>query len=225
MAQVDRIRRRVLLCALLCLLPPAPAGAQDIAAGLTEALVVGTERVVAQLGRPGGFLDDPKARIPLPGPLEQAQGALRMAGMSGLVDDLEVRMNRAAEQATPLAKDLIIAAIRGLSFKDAMAILQGPKDSATRYLERRTGKPLAQKMRPIVDAALADAGAVQAYQSVAGEYRSLPLVGGALDVDLTGHVVAYAEQAIFSYLGREEAAIRTDPAARTTDLLRSVFGG
>ena len=148
-----------------------------------------------------------------------------MAGMSGLVDDLEVRMNRAAEQATPLAKDLIIGAIRGLGFKDAMAILQGPEDSATRYLERRTRKPLARKMRPIVDAALADAGAVQAFQSVAGEYRALPLVGGALDVDLTGHVVAYAEKAIFDYLGRQEAAIRSDPAARTTDLLRSVFGG
>ena len=225
MAQLERLHRGALLCALLWLLPTPPAGAQDVAAGLTEALAVGTERVVAQLGRPGGFLDDPQARIPLPGPLEQAQGALRMAGMSGLVDDLEVRMNRAAEQATPLARDLIITAIRGLSFKDAMAILQGPNDSATRYLERRTKKPLAQKMRPIVDAALADAGAVQALQSVTGEYRSLPLVGGALDVDLTGHVVAYAEPAIFSYLGREEAAIRTDPAARTTDLLRSVFGG
>ena len=80
MTQVDRIRR-VLLCALLWLLPIATVGAQDVAAGLTEALVVGTERMVARLGRPGGFLDDPKARIPLPGPLEQAQGALRMAGM------------------------------------------------------------------------------------------------------------------------------------------------
>lgn len=223
MARIDR--RYLLLGILLWLLPAAPAGAQDVAAGLREALVVGTERVIGQLGRPGGFLDDPKVRIPLPGPLAQAQGALRMAGMSGLVDDLEIRMNRAAEQATPLAEDLIIEAIRGLSFKDAMAILNGPKDSATRYLERRTSKPLAQEMRPIVDAALADAGAVQAFESVAGEYRSLPLVGGALDVDLTGHVVTYAQKAIFGYLGRQEAAIRTNPAARTTELLRSVFGG
>ncbi|HSA82551.1 MAG TPA: DUF4197 domain-containing protein [Geminicoccaceae bacterium] len=225
MVQVDRSRRRMLLCALLCLLPAAPAGAQDVAAGLTEALVVGTERVVARLGRPGGFLDDPKARIPLPGPLEQAQGALRMAGMSGLVDDLETRMNRAAEQATPLAKDLIIEAIRDLSFKDAMSILKGPEDSATRYLDRTTADPLARKMRPIVDGALADAGALQALDNVAGEYRSLPFVGGALDVDLTGHVVTYAEKAIFGYLARQEAAIRSDPAVRTTDLLRSVFGG
>ena len=79
-------------------------------------------------------------------------------------------------------------------------------------------------MRPIVDQQLADAGAVQAFESIAGQYRSLPLVGGALDVDLTGHVVTYAEKAIFSYLGQEEAAIRTHPAARTTSLLKSVFG-
>jgi Protein of unknown function (DUF4197) len=212
------------LVALLCWLPVAPAGAQDIAAGLTQALVVGTDRVVAQLGKPGGFLDDPKARIPLPGPLAQAQSALRMAGMSGMLDDLDVRMNRAAEAATPIAKDLIIQAIQGLSFEDAAAILSGPNDSATRYLQRKTAKPLARKMRPIVDQQLADAGAVQAFESVAGEYRSLPFVGGALDVDLTGHVVTYAEQAIFLYLGKEEAAIRTNPAARTTSLLKSVFG-
>jgi Protein of unknown function (DUF4197) len=212
------------LAALLWLLAGAPAGAQDVAAGLSEALTVGTERVVAQLGQPGGFLDDPKARIPLPGPLEQAQTALRMAGMSGMVDDLEVRMNRAAEAATPVAQDLIIEAIQGLSFQDAAGILRGPNDSATRYLERKTGKSLAQKMRPIVDKELANAGAVQAFESIAGEYRSLPLVGDTLDVDLTGHVVTYTEKAIFAYLGQEEAAIRTNPAARTTSLLKSVFG-
>ena len=216
--------RHVLPLALMWLLPGVPAGAQDIAAGLTEALIVGTQRVVGQLGRPGGFLDDPQARIPLPGPLEQVQGALRMAGMSGLVDDLEVRMNRAAEAATPIAQDLIVEAIRDLSFQDAVGILNGPDDAATRYLERTTGEPLAQQMRPMVDEALADAGAVQAFDQIAGQFSALPFVGGALDVDLTGHVVRYAEKVIFDYLAQEEAAIRSDPAARTTSLLRSVFG-
>jgi hypothetical protein len=216
--------RHALPLALICLLPGVPASAQDIAAALAEALIVGTQRVVGQLGRPGGFLDDPQARIPLPGPLEQAQGALRMAGMSGLVVDLEVRMNRAAEAATPIAQDLIVEAIRDLSFQDAVGILNGPDDAATRYLERTTSEPLAQQMRPVVDEALADAGAVQAFDQIAGQFSALPFVGGALDVDLTGHVVRYAEQAIFDYLAREEAAIRSDPAARTTSLLRSVFG-
>lgn len=222
------IKRRAaggLIVVLLCMLAQAPGRATEVAAGLTEALVVGADRVIAQLGRPGGFLDDPRVRIPLPGPLEKAQGALRMAGMSELVDDLEVRMNRAAEAAVPVAKDLVIEAIRGLTFQDAMGILNGPADSATRYLERQTAAPLAEKMRPIVDSALADAGAVQAFESVAGEYRTLPFIGGALDVDLTGHVVSYAEKALFDYLAMEEAAIRTNPAARTTSLLKSVFGG
>jgi hypothetical protein len=216
--------RRVLLLALVSLLPGAPVRGADVAAGLTEALVVGTGRVVEQLGQPGGFLDDPRARIPLPQGLEQAQGALALVGMSGMVDDLEVRMNRAAEQATPVAQDLIVEAIRGLTFDDAVGILNGPDDSATRYLQRTTRKPLAKKMRPIVDEALAGAGAVQAFEGVVGEYQSLPLAG-SLDVDLTGHVVDFTEKAIFRYLRQEEAAIRTNPAARTTDLLKSVFGG
>lgn len=136
--------------------------AADIAAGLSEALVIGTDRVVEQLGRQGGFLDDPKAHIPLPGGLKQAQSALQLAGMSGMVDDLELRMNRAAEQATPIAKDLIVSAIRGLTFQDAVGILNGPNDSATRYLEKTTSGQLGDEMGPIIDAALADAGAVQA---------------------------------------------------------------
>lgn len=215
--------RRTLLYALLFLLAAVPARAAEMAAGLTEALVVGTERVVEQLGRPGGFLENPKARIPLPGPLEQAQGALRLAGMSGMVDDLEVRMNRAAEEATPVAKDLIIEAIRGLTFEDAIGIVRGPSDAATRYLERETSAPLGQKMRPIVDRALAHAGATEVFESIAGQLSGIPFAG-SLEVDLTGHVVSHAEDAIFAYLAEEEAAIRSDPAARTTSLLRSVFG-
>ena len=218
------MRRHVFLLAFMCVLLQGPARAADVAAGLTEALVVGTDRVVEQLGRPGGFLDDPKARIPLPGALEQAQSALQMVGMSGMVDDLELRMNRAAEQATPVARDLVVEAIRGLTFQDAAAILNGPNDSATRYLEQKTSGPLAKEMYPIVDEALAEAGAVQALESVVGEYEAIPFAD-TLDVDLTGHVVSYAEKAIFNYLAQEEAAIRTNPAARTTSLLESVFGG
>lgn len=215
--------RHIIFLALLCLLPGPHARAADIAAGLSEALVVGTDRVVEQLGNQGGFLDDPNAHIPLPGGLKQAQSALQLAGMSGMVDDLELRMNRAAEQATPVAKDLIVSAIRGLTFQDAVGILNGPNDSATRYLEKATGGQLGDEMRPIVDAALADAGAVQAFEGVVGQYESIPFAD-KLNVDLTGHVVDYAKKAIFGYLGQEEAAIRTNPVARTTSLLKSVFG-
>ena len=217
------MRRTALLVLLLLLPPPALAADGDIASGLTEALVVGAKRVVAELGRPGGFLDNPKFRIPLPGPLEQARSTLRMVGLSGLTDDLDVRLNRAAEQATPVAGDLLIQAIHNLTIKDAAGILKGPKDSATRYLERQTSQPLAEKMRPIVDRTLADAGAVRAFDSLAGRYDQLPFVGN-LKADLNGHVITYAERALFDQLGAEEARIRTDPAARTTDLLKRIFG-
>jgi hypothetical protein len=218
------MRYRILLVLLAFAAPAPSAHAADVAAGLTEALVVGTRQVVDKLGRPGGFLNDPRAHIPLPAGLEEAQGALRLAGMAGMVDELELRMNRAAEEATPIAEDLIIQAVRGLSFEDAVGILKGPDDSATRYLERQTSKPLGRKMRPIVDRALADVGAVQTFESIAGGFKSIPFAG-SLDVDLTGHVLTYAKKAIFTFLAKEEAAIRTNPAARTTSLLKSVFGG
>ena len=122
-----------------------------------------------------------------------------------------------------MAGDLLIQAIRGLTIRDAVGILDGPKDAATRYLERQTAESLAEKMRPIVDRTLADAGAVKAFDSLAGRYEQLPFVGD-LKADLSGHVIAYAERALFDQLGAEEARIRTDPAARTTDLLRRIFG-
>lgn len=218
------MRYRILLVLLVFAAPTPAAHAANVAAGLAEALVVGTRQVVEKLGRPGGFLNDPRAHIPLPAGLAEVQGALRMAGMAGMVDELELEMNRAAEEATPVAEDLIIQAVRGLSFKDAAGILNGPNDAATRYLERQTSRPLGRKMRPIVDRALADVGAVQTFESIASGLESIPFAG-SLDVDLTGHVLTYARQAIFTFLAEEEAAIRTDPAARTTSLLKSVFGG
>ena len=216
--------RRDLALLVAGLLFSRSAAAADVAAGLTEALVVGTDRTVDRLGKPGGFLNDPKARIPLPGPLEKARTALKAVGLSGAADDLEVRMNKAAEEATPIAKNLIVEAIHGLTFEDAMGILNGPKDSATRYLERKTGPSLSKQMRPIVDHALADVGAIKSFDSVVSSYKSLPF-GSSLNIDLTGYVVSGAQKAIFMYIGQEEAAIRTNPAARTTALLKSVFGG
>ncbi len=218
------MRRYLMMLSFVCLLPNGPTQAADVAAGLTEALVVGTERVVQQLGAEGGFLDDPKARIPLPAGLSKVQSALKLAGLSGMVDDLELRMNRAAEQATPVAQDLVVDAIKGLSFQDAAGILSGPNDSATRYLEGKTSGQLADQMHPIVDQALADAGAVQALEGVMDQYQSIPFAS-RFNVDLSGHVVDYAKKAIFGYLAEEEAAIRTNPAARTTSLLKSIFGG
>jgi hypothetical protein len=197
----------------------------EIGGGLKDALRVGTERAVGRLGRDGGYFNDKDARIPLPGPFGQVSGALKAAGMGGALDDLELRMNRAAEKAAPQAGRIFGDAIQRMSFQDAQAILRGPNDAATRYFRRETTDPLRQAMRPVVDKELQGAGATQAFQQVAKQAAALPLVGQALGGggDLTGWVLDKALAGLFLHLGREEAAIRQNPAQRSTDLLKKVF--
>ncbi len=195
----------------------------EVAAGLREALRVGTENVVQQLGRPGGFSADPKIRIPLPESLETVQSTLERVGMASLLDDLEERLNRAAEVATPKARDLFVQAITEMTLDDAKAIYEGLDDAATRYFQRKMSKPLAEQMSPIVSESLAEVGAVQAFDDAMGRYRAIPFVPDAR-ADLTAYVVEKGMDGIFSTLAEQEAAIRRDPAMRTTELLRKVFG-
>jgi hypothetical protein len=190
--------------------------------GLKEALRVGTGTVVSQLGKSDGFNADKAIHIPLPGQLATVQKALKAAGYSSLVDDLELKLNRAAEQATPKAKALFVDAIAAMTIQDAAKILNGPDDSATQYFRKAMGPGLAKEMEPIVDATLAEAGAVQAYDAMMGQYKALPFMPDA-KADLTDYVVGKGLDGIFYYVAREEAAIRNNPAKRTTDLLKKVF--
>ncbi len=195
----------------------------EIAAGLKEALKVGTERVVSTLGQVDGFNADPKVHIPLPKVLAQAQSSLRLIGASGLIDDLELRINRGAEQAMPVAKDIFWQAITSLTFDDVAAIYQGPDDAATQYLDRTTRRSLSDAMRPIVDQALNEAGAVAAYDALLVRAQAAPFLPD-LKADLTDHALDGAMDGLFHYLATEEAAIRRDPVKRTTALLQRVFG-
>ena len=194
----------------------------EITRGLRDALRVGSERVVGTLGRVDGFnLSD--VHIPLPGALGKVQKVLQKLGQSGLTDDLELRLNRTAEIATPLAKNLFFQAIQDMTLTDVRNILTGPDDSATQYFRGKMSKPLATGMTPIVDDALADAGAIKAYDRVMGAYKSVPLVPD-VKANLTSYVLEKAIDGIFLYLGREEAAIRHNPVKRTTDIMKKVFG-
>lgn len=195
----------------------------EIGAGLKEALRVGTENVVAQLGQPGGFEADPEVHIPLPESLSGVQSALGRIGMAAMLDDLEARLNQAAEVATPRAKDLFFQAITEMTMEDVKAIYEGPDDAATRYFQGSMSRPLAEEMAPIVEESLSEVGAVQSYEAVMGQYQALPFVPDAR-ADLTTYVVQKGIDGIFHYLAQQEAAIRQDPAKRTTDLLRKVFG-
>ncbi len=194
----------------------------EIRDGLKEALRVGSENVVKQLGATDGFNADPAIHIPLPDSMQKVQQTLGKLGMSGMLDDLETRLNRSAELATPKARKLFTDAISEMSIDDVQAIYNGPNDAATRYFEQKMSAPLAKEMEPIVNASLAEAGAVQAYDGVMGKYESIPFVPD-VKADLSKHVIDLGIAGIFHYLAKEEAAIRENPAKRTTELLQKVF--
>ncbi len=195
----------------------------EIAKGLKEALKVGTERVVSTVGQENGFNGNSEIHIPLPETLAKVQSTLRTVGASGLADDLELRLNRAAEAATPKAKEVFWQAISDMSLDDAKRIYDGPNDAATQYFRGKMSGPLADSMRPVVDSTLSDVGAIKAYDTMMGQYKSVPFVPD-VKADLTKHVLDRSLDALFLYLGREEAAIRENPVKRSTALLQKVFG-
>ncbi len=197
----------------------------EIGLGLKDALKVGVRKVIGQVGKPDGFFGDPSIRIPLPASLDKVAGPLRAVGGGALLDDLTLRMNRGAEQAAPKALDIFTDAATNMSFDDARGILAGPQDSATQYFRRTTSTSLTSAFTPIVNTSLAGSGALRAMKSVqdrvTGSMPMLaPMIGG---FDITGFTVGKALDGLFHYLAVEEAAIRTNPVARTTDLLKKVF--
>ena len=143
------------------------------------------------------------SRLVSPGPenLQKVQKALSRIRASGLADDLELRLNRAAEIAAPKGKDIFWQAITDMTLRDVREILNGPKDAATQYFRGETTEPLVAAMSPIVDGALADAGAIQAYDRMIGQYDSIPFVPDVKS-DLTSYVLEKALDAVFLFLAR-----------------------
>lgn len=195
----------------------------DIASGLKEALTVGTANVVGRLGKENGFNKDPKVHIPLPDNMKKVRKVLKKIKQEKLADDLELRLNRAAEIATPKAKKHFLKAIKAMTLKDARKIWQGPDDAATRYFEGKMTGPLKKEMSPVISDSLAEVGAIKSYEKTVGRYKKIPFVPD-IRADLTSYVTGKGLEGIFYYLAREEAAIRKDPIKRTTDLLKKVFG-
>ena len=195
----------------------------EIGDAFKNALSIGTQHVVGKLGATDGFNADPSIHIPLPGELQTVKKMLATVGMSQSVDDLELKLNRAAEAATPKAKALFLQAIKEMSFEDVKKIYAGPEDSATRYFQGKMTPALQKEMLPIVEKSLSQVGAIQAYDTVMGQYKALPFVPD-VKANLTGHVLQKALDGIFFYIAKEEAGIRNDPAKQTTALLKKVFG-
>ena len=200
-----------------------PLSTSEITQGLKEALITGSDAVVSQLGQTDGFSSDPNIRIPLPDSLLKAREVASKVGLEGSFDDLDLKLNRAAEQATPKAKALFLSAIREMSVDDARGILQGPDDAATTYFREKTGASLLMEMQPIVDQALGQVGAVSSFNQLLAKYNDIPFAP-KVNADLTGYVVEETSDGIFFYLAQEEKAIRENPLKRTSEILQRVFG-
>ncbi len=193
-----------------------------IISGLKQALQFSTSRAVAATGRPDGFLKNEAIKIVLPPRLETVGRGMRMLGMGAKVDELEVGMNRAAEQATPQAKAIFIASLKRMTFDDARHILTGNDTAATDYFKRTSSDDLTTAFAPIVHQSMEKVGVVAQYDrfvesSGAGSFLSN-------EFDLDKYVVGKTLDGLFYMLGQEEKKIRKDPAAQTTALLKEVFG-
>ncbi len=210
--------------ALLLPLAAAPLSESTAARGLKDALRLATERAVASTSRAGGFLDDPAIRIGLPGALSSVATALRGIGMGAQVDELELAMNRAAEKAAREATPVFADAISQMSFADAGGILRGGDTAATEYFEKTTSEPLRARFAPIVGRAMEGAGVGRLYEQLIGRYTSAVPFARAPSLDLDAYVTEQTLAGLFRVVGEEEKKIRSNPAARATDLLKQVFG-
>ncbi len=200
------------------------AGLSDnkIVSGLKEALEVGTENTVQLTGSMDGYLKNEAIKILLPKKLQSMDKALRMVGFGPQVDDFVVSMNRAAEQAAPLAKPIFKDAVTEMSFDDGKKILNGGDTAATDYFKEKTKGQLTEAFKPKVSQAMDQVGVAAQYKSLVGQYTSLPFVN-AEQFDLDNYVVGKSLDGLFHTLAEEEKKIRTNPTARVTDLLKEVF--
>ena len=196
---------------------------EKIIAGLKEALTVSTKNAVASTGRPDGFLKNEAIKILVPAKLRTVGNTMRMIGMGAQVDALEVGMNRAAEQATPAAKQIFIDAVTQMTFEDARQILSGDDTAATDYFKDKSSDQLTEAFAPIVHQAMENVGVVRQYNQLMQNPMAARFAR-AENFDLDDYVVGKTVDGLFFVMAQEEKKIRKDPMAQTTALLREVFG-
>jgi hypothetical protein len=198
---------------------------EKLVAGLKEALAKGVQTAVTNLGRPNGFLTNANVRIPMPENLKRVEQTLRKLKQDYLADEFVGTMNRAAESAVPEAAAIFADAIKQLTLEDAKALLNGPEDAATQFFKKTGEKRLQEKMLPIVQTATTQAGVTGAYKQltskagIATAFIAVPTAG-----DIDQYVTQKASDGVFKMIAEQEKLIRQNPAARTTELLRQVFG-
>ncbi len=202
------------------------SGAKDektVAAGLKEALEVGSRKAVEKVSKKNGYLGNPKIRIPLPDKVKRAERTLRRVGLGKKVDEFEVTMNRAAEKAAPVAKDIFIDAVKKMTITDAIKILRGNDTAATDYFRSKTYNRLYAAFKPPVSRTVREVGVTRSYDDLVHKAKRLHILRDS-SLDLDHHITTKALDGLFYMLGQEEKDIRKNPAARVTELLRKVFG-
>ena len=194
----------------------------EIIAGLKETLEVGTQNAVSLVSKTDGYYKNPDIKIPLPEAVQKVEKLLRATGYGEKVDNFELSMNRAAERAAPEAKSIFADAIQQMTFDDAKKILDGPDNAATLYFEDKTSSRLREIFKPIVTKAMGQVGVTRSYQELNAKVESMPF-GKSISFDLDQYVTDGSLKGLFKMLAEEEKQIRTQPAARVTDLLKKVF--
>ena len=203
-------------------LPNAGLSQEEVGKGLKEALNQGVRKGVEQLNKKDGYLKDPQIKIPMPDEAKKVEEKLRALGQGAKVDEAIESMNRAAEDAASGAKDIFVSAIKGMTLTDAMSILKGDEDAATKYLDKATRAELVRKFQPVIKASLEKVGATKHWTTVFESYNKLPFVT-KVNPNLEEYVTDKALVGLFIQVAKEELKIRQDPAARATDLLKKVF--
>jgi hypothetical protein len=195
-----------------------------IARGLKEALATGTTRAVTAVSQRDGYFSNEMIKILLPEKIRSTADLLGRFGFQKEVDEFVLSMNRAAEKAAPKATEHFVTALKAMTFDDARAILQGGQTSATEYFRKKTGEKIYADFKPVVVANMKEVGVTRSYSQMVGKIEAIPFAGTVGAFDLDHYVTSKAVDGLFSMLGEEEKKIRTDPAARGTELLKKVFG-
>jgi len=196
---------------------------ETIIAGLKEALEVGVGKSIDFTSKLDGYVGNPKIKIPMPEKIQNVADMLAKFGFQKSVDDFTLSMNRAAEAASPKAKEYLLNAVTQMSFDDAKKVLEGGDTAATDYLKEKTFNDIFSAFKPKVSEMVNTVGVTAAYKEMMGKFSSIPFAS-AQSLNLDNYVTDKAISGLFLMLAEEEKKIRTDPQARVTDLLKNVFG-
>lgn len=196
---------------------------QEVASGLKEALTKGVSKGSDEVSKQDGFFKNPEIKIPFPPEVQQVESTLRKMGMDEQVDKFILSLNRAAEDAAKEAKPIFVSAIKQMTIEDAWSILKGEDDAATKYLNKTTSTQLKEKFKPVIKASLDKVNATKYYKELITAYNKVPLVK-KVNPDLDVYATDKATDGLFVMIAKEEKNIRKNPGARTTELLKKVFG-